>query len=103
MSAAHRRSALAAWSDQLPASNSKAIDRRAPWSGFYEPDTTVDTRRSDRRSGHEMALSRRRGRHGHARSKTRSANAGGEAAGSLHGFCGAAWPWRPRILDPRWP
>ena len=35
------------------------------------------------------------GRHGHARSKTRSANAGGEAAGSFQGFCGAAWPCRP--------
>jgi hypothetical protein len=31
------------------------------------------------------------GRHGHARSKTRSANAAGEAAGSFHEFCGAAW------------
>ena len=35
------------------------------------------------------------GRHGHARRETRSANAGGEAAGSFHGFPGAAWPCRP--------
>jgi hypothetical protein len=35
------------------------------------------------------------GRHGHARSTTRSANAGDETAWSFQGLCGAAWPCRP--------
>jgi hypothetical protein len=138
---------------QRPTSNSQG-DRPPGTLVRLKQDTTVDTRRSDRRSGHFSGSrtrrqygSRMRGRHGHAAPenpwecpgplgsvfaervflrarpcrplrwqsaivgaalctsvvcRTRSASTARSPIPDPE-FCGAAWPWRPRILDPRWP
>ena len=83
----------------------RARSRAVPWTvrrSFLGPGSLTHTAASARRGLLRLRIcgSPIGGRHGHARSETRSSNADwflkpGSHPGSFHGSSGAAWPCRP--------